>query len=83
MQVERISITMDPDLGSLVREAAKQGKTSVSAWLAEAAAGRLRNELLGRALDAWEAEDGAFSEEELEAARKELKRAGRRGRRKA
>lgn len=33
---------------------------SVSAWLAEAAADRLRNDLLKSALDAWEAEDGLF-----------------------
>jgi hypothetical protein len=41
---------------------------SVSAWLSEAAADRIRNELLGAALDAWESEDGAFTEAELDAA---------------
>jgi hypothetical protein len=37
-------------------------------WLSEAAADKVRNELLGAALDAWEAEDGPFTDEELNAA---------------
>jgi hypothetical protein len=41
---------------------------SVSGWLAQAAADRLRNDLLGAALDAWEAEDGPFGDEALDAA---------------
>ncbi|HMD46800.1 MAG TPA: hypothetical protein VKG43_11605 [Acidimicrobiales bacterium] len=68
MQVDRLSITMDPHLGQAVREAAARAGTSVSAWLTAAAASRLRNDLLGAALDAWEAEDGAFSDAELDAA---------------
>jgi predicted transcriptional regulator len=68
MKVDRFSITMDPDLGAAVREAAERQQTSVSAWMAAAASDRLRNELLGRALDRWEAADGPFSEGELDAA---------------
>jgi hypothetical protein len=60
MQVDRTSITMDPDLGAAVREAAARGGVSVSAWLARAASDSIRNELLGRALDAWEQEQGPF-----------------------
>jgi hypothetical protein len=56
---------MPPDLGEGVRQAAARQGTSVSTWLSEAAADRLRNELLGAALDEWEAEDGAFTEAEL------------------
>lgn len=41
---------------------------SVSGWLAQAATDRLRNDLLGAALDAWEAEDGPFDDEELNVA---------------
>lgn len=67
-QVDRFSVTMPPDLGHAVREAAARQGMSVSTWLGEAAADRLRNELLGAALDEWEAEDGTFSNEELEAA---------------
>jgi hypothetical protein len=72
MTVERLSITLDPRLGAAVRKAAKRAGSSVSAWLAQAASDRVRNELLGRALDAWEAEDGAFSATELAAAEREL-----------
>jgi hypothetical protein len=66
--VDRFSVTMPPELGVAVRDAAARQGTSVSAWLSEAAADRIRNELLGAALDAWEAEDGPFSDEELHAA---------------
>lgn len=68
MTVDRMSVTMDPRLGGAVRDAAAQAGISVSAWIAEAAADKVRNQLLGAALDAWQAEDGAFTEEELAAA---------------
>ncbi|MBO0807195.1 MAG: hypothetical protein J2P32_02700 [Actinobacteria bacterium] len=67
-QVDRFSVTMPPGLGHAVRQAAARQGMSVSTWLGEAAADRLRNELLGAALDEWEAEDGTFSDEELDAA---------------
>jgi hypothetical protein len=63
---------MDPELGQAVREAAAQSGMSVSRWMNDAAEARLRNHLLGAALDAFEAENGPFSEEELEEARKLL-----------
>lgn len=68
MPVERFSVTMDPALGEAVRTAAARTGTSVSGWLAQAAADRLRNDLLGAALDAWEAEEGPFDDVELKAA---------------
>src|SRR6476620_5519132 len=67
-QVDRFSVTMPPDLGEGVRRAAERQGVSVSAWLSEAAADRLRNELLGVALDTWESEDGSFTAAELDAA---------------
>jgi hypothetical protein len=73
MQVERLSITMDPNLGSSVREAAARSGLSVSAWLAAAASDRLRNDLLGAALDAREAEATPFSDKELDAAARVLR----------
>ena len=73
MQVDRLSITMDPHLGSSVREAAARSGLSVSAWLAAAAADRLRNELLGAALDTWETETTPFSDKELDAAARVLR----------
>lgn len=72
MQVDRISITMEPELGKAVREAAARTGASVSAWLGAAASDRLRNELLGSALDTWEAEIGPFSDEELDTAARVL-----------
>lgn len=71
-QVDRFSVTMPPELGEGVRQAAARQGVSVSAWLGEAAADKLRNELLGAALDAWEAEDGSFTESELDAAASHL-----------
>lgn len=72
MQVDRFSVTMDPELGAAVRNAAEQAGSSVSAWLAAAASDRLRNQLLGSALDAWESETSPFSEAELEEAARTL-----------
>jgi hypothetical protein len=63
---------MPPDLGEGVRQAAARQGTSVSTWLTEAAADKLRNELLGAALDQWEAEDGPFTADELDEAASRL-----------
>lgn len=69
-QVDRLSVTMPPEVGAAVREAAAREGLSVSGWLTSAAEDRLRNLLLSQALDEWEAEHGAFTEQELkEAAR--------------
>lgn len=68
MNVERLSITMDPRLGAAVRKAAKRAGVSLSAWIAEATAERVRNDALGQALDRWEAEDGRFTADELASA---------------
>lgn len=67
-QVDRFSVTMPPELGEGVRQAAARQGTSVSTWLTEAAADKLRNELLGAALDQWESENGPFTQAELEEA---------------
>ena len=61
-------MAMEPELGAAVRDAAQRAGMSVSGWLAQAAADRLRNDLLGAALDGWEAQDGPFGDEELDAA---------------
>ena len=72
MNVDRFSVTMDPELGSAVRDAARRAGLSVSAWVAQATADKLRNDLLGAALDDWEATHGAFSEVELNTAARAL-----------
>jgi hypothetical protein len=78
-QVDRLSVTMPPEIGAAVRDAAARCGMSVSTWLAAAAAQRLRNELLGAALDLWEADEGPFSDGELNAAAAALGSARRRG----
>lgn len=65
VNVDRLSVTVDAALGKAVRDAAASRGVSVSSWMSEAAVDRLRNQLLGAALDAWEAEEGAFTETEL------------------
>jgi hypothetical protein len=72
MNVDRLSVTLDPKLGAAARRAAKKAKVSLSTWIAEATSDRIRNEALGEALDRWEAEDGAFTSDELAAAAKAL-----------
>lgn len=69
MAVDRLSVTMDPALGVAARAAAAGAGMSVSAWIAEAVAEKVRHRLLGEVLDTWEAEDGALTEQELSAAR--------------
>ena len=76
-QVDRLSVTMPPAVGAAVRDSAARQGTSVSNWLADAATQRLRNEVLGAALDAWEAEDGPFSDSELNTAVAALSRTRR------
>jgi hypothetical protein len=70
--VDRLSVTMPSELGEAVRTAAGQANISVPAWLSAAAAQQRRHELLGAALDAWQAEDGLFTDAELEAAAAKL-----------
>jgi len=61
MNVDRLSITLVPRLGAAARKAAKRAKVSLSTWIAEATAGRVRNELLGEALDLPSASRGQTS----------------------
>lgn len=68
MQVDRLSITLEPRLGAAVRKAAKRAGVSVSAWIAAATAARIRNLALRDALDAWDEQDGPLSKSELESA---------------
>ncbi len=76
--MDRFSLTMPPEIGAAVRDAAARQGTSVTNWLAVAAAQRLQNELLGVALDRW-VEEGSFSDKELDAAAAALGTARRRG----
>lgn len=65
MKVDKLSISLEPDLGDAVRGAARQRGSSLSTWMAEAAAAKLRAEALAQYLDDWEAQHGRLTDEEL------------------
>lgn len=72
MKIEKMSISMDPRLGDDVRAAAARADVSLSAWLAQAAAARLRQEALAELLADWQADHGSITASELARARAEL-----------
>lgn len=72
MKVDKLSVSFDPDLGDAVRDAARHRGSSLSAWLSDAAAAKLRSDALADYLDDWEARHGSLTAEELAAAASEL-----------
>jgi hypothetical protein len=72
VKVDKLSVSFDPELGDAVRSAAAEAGKPLSAWLAEAAASKLRAEALARFLDGWEAEHGVLTADELARAEREL-----------
>jgi hypothetical protein len=72
MKVDKLSVSFDPELGDAVRSAAAQAGKPLSAWLAEAAASKLRAEALAEFLAGWEAEHGVLTAEEIARAEAEL-----------
>lgn len=72
MSVERVTVSLESDLASAVREAADDDSLNISAWFADAARRRLASRGLRDVIADWEAEHGTFSEEELDAARSRL-----------
>lgn len=75
-----MSVSIDPVLGDDIRAAAERAGLSVSAWLAQAAAARLRWEALTEFLSDWQSEHGAITPAELAKARAELGHPARRKR---
>jgi hypothetical protein len=67
MAVRKITISLEPELADDIAELARSAGSSISAWLADAAARKVQVERLGCFLDTWEAEDGDFSPAEFEA----------------
>ena len=65
----KLAITVDPDVYDGVLAAAAQAGKSVSAWITAAAREALLIEDGLRAVAEWEQENGAFTDEELRAAR--------------
>lgn len=72
VRVDKMSISFEPDLGEAIRSSAKRSGRGLSAWLADAAAEKLRREAFDEFLATWEAEHGALTDEELAAARRRL-----------
>jgi hypothetical protein len=78
------TVTFDPELSGAARAAAEHQGKSFDAWLAETVEARLlaekndeaaherRRAGLGKFLDEWEAEHGAFTDEELADAAREM-----------
>ena len=66
--VRKLTISLDEELAA---DIALRAQGSVSAWLAEAARARLRQERLVEAVAAYETEAEAFTEAELAALRAE------------
>jgi hypothetical protein len=72
MKVDKMSVSFDGDLGDAVREAARRAGVGLSAWLAAAAADRLRSEALAAFLDSWESSHAPLTPDELAQAEREL-----------
>ena len=72
MAVKRFSISFDVDLAGVVQRNAGESNEAVSAWLAEAARRRVRQDELLGAIQDFEHEHGAITEKELAASRGRL-----------
>jgi hypothetical protein len=72
MKVDKMSVSLDPELGDAVRSAASRAGKPLSSWLAEAAASKLRAEALAEFLVGWEAEHGVLTAQEIGRAEREL-----------
>ncbi len=68
----KLAITVDPSVHAGVMRAAREDEVSVSAWMTAAARGALRIREGLAAVAEWEAEHGALTAEELDAARRRL-----------
>ena len=73
MKVDKLSVSFAPDLGDAVRDAARHSGSSLSAWLAEAAAAKLRAQALADYLSDWEEEHGKLTPEEIAKAAADLR----------
>lgn len=71
---EKRSVSLDPDLATDIDKAAAETGTTFSGWLAETAARRLRLEEGRRGIQAWEAENGSLTDEELAEGRARARR---------
>jgi uncharacterized lipoprotein YddW (UPF0748 family) len=73
MPARKLAITIGSDVHARVVRAAHKRKMSISAWLTEAARRSLRIGDGLAAVEEWEREHGALSDEELKAARQRVR----------
>jgi hypothetical protein len=66
MSTEKLSISLDAELATAVREAAAEEGVSVSNWLSQAAEAKARRRRLRVALDEFAAENGALSDADID-----------------
>jgi hypothetical protein len=76
MAVQKISVSLDERVLELAREAAEAEGKSLSAWLSDAAERATRIQAGLRAVAEFEAEHGAFTEDEIREADEALARMG-------
>ncbi|GAB2861429.1 hypothetical protein GCM10027176_74340 [Actinoallomurus bryophytorum] len=65
MSVRKVTISLDPDLYAAAKADAERKGTSVSSWMSDAAAEKLRQQAWDEYMASYEAEHGEFTEEEL------------------
>lgn len=69
----KLAITVDPDVHTNILAAAAKDGVSVSAWMTEAARDALKTRAGLEGVAEYEKEFGAFTEEELNQARREVR----------
>ena len=62
---QKRSISLPPELAEAIADAAERDGTTVSAWIADTAAHRLRLEAGRRGIAEWERQHGALTPDEL------------------
>lgn len=70
MPVTRWAISLEQELAKQVKRSA--AGEPISAWIADAARSKLRRERILSVIAEYETEHGAFTQEELDAARREI-----------
>lgn len=65
MAVRKVTISLDPALYAAAKADAERKGMSVSSWMSEAAAERLRQQAWDEYMAAYEVEHGEFTQEEL------------------
>ena len=68
----KMAISVDPEVHEQVVAAAKDAGISVSAWMTQAARGALLVRDGLQAVEEWEAENGALTDDEMAAARRRV-----------